>query len=129
MVLFVGAGRIWQLLVEGLPVADASAEKYRPFRYAGERIRSLREETPESGMMPAELVLRAVAVGPNPLAKPPHLRGELFTRHAVEIFVHASPLVVVPLGFPALRARRTGEGQRLPGFATQAMEATSSRLR
>jgi hypothetical protein len=48
----------------------------------------LRQETPELGVMPAELVPRAVPVGANALAELPHFLDQRFARHAEHIVVH-----------------------------------------
>ena len=76
------------MFIQRLPIFYAAPEELRPFRNGGDWIRSFRQEAPESGVMPAELLARAVAVVANATAELPNLLRELLARHAAEILVH-----------------------------------------
>jgi hypothetical protein len=51
-----------KLLIERLPIENAPAQELRPFRYDGEGVGFFWQQTPELGMVPAELMARAVSV-------------------------------------------------------------------
>src|SRR5262249_33924638 len=76
--------------VEGLAVAHAAADELRPGRDGGHRVRLLGEEAPERGVVPAERVPRAVAVGADAPAELLDLGDELVAGHVVEVGVHGS---------------------------------------
>jgi hypothetical protein len=64
-------------LVERLTVPHTPADELRPGRYDRERILLLGKKAPQRGVMPAELMARAVSMGANATAKPPDLGDEL----------------------------------------------------
>src|SRR5262249_14246599 len=70
------------------------AQELRPRRNRQLRIRPLGQESPKSGVMPAEVMSATVSVVPNPCAQAFGLVKQLFARHPLEILVH----VTSPLG-------------------------------
>src|SRR5262245_35571602 len=88
----VGAGRIRELLIQRLSVDDAAPQKLRPCWDRRQRVRLLREESPELGMMPAERVAGAVSVSSDPGAQPSGLFDEPLAGHYFEILVHTASL-------------------------------------
>src|SRR5215213_8861595 len=81
-----------RLLVQRLPVPDTTLQELRPLRYHGNRVRLLRQESPERRMMPAELLPRTVPMLPDSLPQLLDFVEELLPRHPFEILVHrASP--------------------------------------
>jgi hypothetical protein len=65
------------LLVERLTVPHAPTDELWPVRYDGERILLLGKKAPQRGVMPAELMARAVSMGANTTAELPDLVAEL----------------------------------------------------
>jgi hypothetical protein len=65
------------LFVERLPVPHTSTDELWPFRDRREWIRLLGKKTPERGMMPAELMARAVSMRANATAELLDLADEL----------------------------------------------------
>ena len=63
---FARPGRAGELGVEGLAVANAAAHELRPVGDRGHRVGGLREERPEIGMVPAQVVAGAVPMLPDP---------------------------------------------------------------
>src|SRR5262245_8190098 len=68
---------VGQLLVEGSAVLDAPLQELRPLRNRGDGIRLLRKEAPEGRVVPAEILLRAVAVLADAAAQLLRLGNEL----------------------------------------------------
>jgi hypothetical protein len=62
--------RIGQLLVERLPVLDASAQELRPVRHDRLRVSFFREQTPKLRVIPAQTLLSRIAMSPNAGPKP-----------------------------------------------------------
>ena len=60
--LVLSTRRIRKLAIERLAIPEASPQELGPVRDGWKRIACLRQKTPESGMMPAELVTGTVAV-------------------------------------------------------------------
>ena len=77
-----------QLPVERLAVAQASAKELRPVGDTGLRIGLFWQQSPQLRVMPAELLPRTVAVGPDALAQPPDLGYERVAIEGRQIVVH-----------------------------------------
>ena len=87
-----GTRRVGQLLVERSAIPQAALEKLRPLRDDRNWIGLFRQESPERGVMPTELMSRTVSMPTDPTPKFFDLVDELLTRHGVKILVHdASP--------------------------------------
>jgi hypothetical protein len=65
------------LFVQRLPVPHTPSDELRPFRYDWQWILLLGKEAPQRGVMPAELVSRAVSMGANATAELPDFAEEL----------------------------------------------------
>jgi hypothetical protein len=76
------------LLIERLAVANAAPKELRPIRHGGKRVLLLREEAPETGVMPAELLTGAVSVFANAPAKLENLLHQLFAGETGQILIH-----------------------------------------
>jgi hypothetical protein len=76
------------LLIERLTIANAASEELRPIGHRRQRVLPLGEESPEAGMMPAELLTGAVAVLANASAKLAHLLDQLFAGEIGQVVVH-----------------------------------------
>jgi hypothetical protein len=63
---FARPGRAGELGVEGLAVANAAAHELGPVGDRGHRVGGLREERPEVGMVPTQIVAGAVSMLPDP---------------------------------------------------------------
>src|SRR5262249_8820263 len=91
--------------------SDAAAQELRPRRNRGLRIRPLGQESPKSGVMPAEVMSATVSVVPNPCAQAFGLAKQLLVRHPLEILVHVtSPLGCEP-SHGLVRPTRIGRNQ------------------
>jgi hypothetical protein len=77
------------LLVEGLSISHATAQEDGPCWNRWQRILLIGKQTPERWVMPAELMLGAIAVTANTRAQLPNFGGELIPRHAVNVFVQS----------------------------------------
>src|SRR5688572_21697740 len=88
-----GALRVGKLAIERLPIANAAAQELRPGRHGGLRITALGQQTPELGMVPAELVPSAVTMRAYAGAQTAYLGDQLVARRCVEILIHRSHLV------------------------------------
>src|SRR5690606_34642349 len=95
----VGARRVGELPVQGLPVADAAAEKLRPIRHRDVPRDRLRQQAPELRMVPAEIVPAAVAVGADAGAQPHHFRDQLFPGEVVEVRIHETGSIMRRWGY------------------------------
>jgi hypothetical protein len=62
---------------EGFSVSDAALKKFRPFGDCGKRVCFFRQETPESGMVPTEIIAAGIPVRANAVAKFDYLRHQL----------------------------------------------------
>lgn len=89
--LLAGTWGCGQLVVEGLTIANTTAQKLRPVRNNRDWIVLLGQQTPERRVMPAQLVTRAVAMFPNALPQLLRFGNEFFARHALEVFIHDPP--------------------------------------
>ena len=76
------------MVVERLPVADAASQELWPLRHLRQRISGFGQETPELGMVPAELMVRAVTVPADTVPQADNLLHELVPRERFEIVVH-----------------------------------------
>jgi hypothetical protein len=65
------------LFVQRLTVPHTSPDEFRPFRYDREGILLLGKKAPQRGVMPAELMARAVSMGANATAELLDLIDEL----------------------------------------------------
>jgi hypothetical protein len=95
----VSPGGIGRLLIERLAVANTASEELRPVGNFGERVDLFRQEAPESGVMPAEIVLRAVAMLADAVPQLPNFRDELLARHLFEVIVHSDRPFVLKIHF------------------------------
>src|SRR5262245_19484936 len=82
------AARLRQLVIKRLAVANAAAKKLRPCGDGRQRILLVRQQTPKRGMMPAEVVARAVAMHADALPQFLGLLDQLRARHPIQVFVH-----------------------------------------
>jgi hypothetical protein len=88
VVLLRRPGSGGQLVVERLPVADAASQELWPLRHFRQGISGFGQETPELGMVPAELMVRAVTVPTDTVPQADYLLHELAARERFEIVVH-----------------------------------------
>lgn len=84
--------RLGKLLVQRLTVSEAAAKELRPIGHFGEGVRLLRQQGPQSRMMPAKIVTAAVSMIADTASQPLHLGDQLVARHAFEIVVHSLSL-------------------------------------
>jgi hypothetical protein len=77
-----------ELVVEGLPVPDAPPHELGPLGNHRERVLPLRKQSPERGVMPAELMMAAVAMRADALPQPSDFGDQLVARHPLQVFVH-----------------------------------------
>lgn len=80
-------GRAGELGVEGLAVANAAAHEVGPVGDRGHRVGGLREERPEVGMVPAQVVAGAVSMLPDPSPEAKNLGDQLLLRETREFVV------------------------------------------
>jgi hypothetical protein len=73
--------------VEGLAVGDAASEELWPFGDNRDGVGRLRQESPELGMVPAEVVSGTVAMFADTSSQAEHLLYELVTRESIEFCV------------------------------------------
>jgi hypothetical protein len=90
------ARRVRELLVERLAVTEAAPHELRPGRHGDPRLQRLRQEPPEGGVVPAEVVSAAVAVSAYAGAKALDLVDQLFTGEHVQVVVHVQILAKGP---------------------------------
>ncbi|MBW3578718.1 MAG: hypothetical protein KY462_13455 [Actinobacteria bacterium] len=83
-----GAGK---LTIERFSVREATAQELRPWRYGNLRIDRLRQQTPELGMMPAEIVARTVPMSTDARPESLHLGDERLAVKALQILVRRLP--------------------------------------
>jgi hypothetical protein len=75
----MASGCIRQLLVQRLAVVNAAANELRPVGHNGQRVGFFRQQRPQRGVVPAQLVARAVAMRANALAELFDFNNELLT--------------------------------------------------
>ena len=80
--------RVGQLFIERLTIAEAAAQELRPARNNGKGIGSLRQQAPQSRVMPAQFVAGRVAVLPYAAPELADLRYQLGAGHSLEVVVH-----------------------------------------
>jgi hypothetical protein len=88
LIFLVGARGVGQLFIQGLAVAEAAAQKGRPLGHGGGGGGLLGEQGPKGGLVPAEVLTRAVAVGADGLAQTGDFRDELFAGHGGQVSIH-----------------------------------------
>jgi hypothetical protein len=76
------------LLIQRLPVSNTASKELRPIRHFGDRVGLFGQEPPKRRVMPAQLVLGAVAMLADAFPQPLNFRNELLARHLFEICVH-----------------------------------------
>lgn len=89
------SGRFGQLGVEGLAVGDAASEELGPFGHGRDGVGRFGEESPELGMVPAEVVRGAVTMFANTCSQTGYFLDELVKRELIEFCVgsrHATSL-------------------------------------
>ncbi|OGB22977.1 MAG: hypothetical protein A3I66_08080 [Burkholderiales bacterium RIFCSPLOWO2_02_FULL_57_36] len=86
---FIGrTRRCRELFIERLTIPDATPEKSRPLRYDRRNSRWLGQQAPHRRMMPAEVLLRAVAMLADGIAEFDHFRNEFIARQVIEVRIH-----------------------------------------
>jgi hypothetical protein len=65
-------------------------EELRPVRNDWHRVGGFREQPPQVGVVPAQLVPGGIPVPADPVPQPSDLGNQLFARHPIQIAVHAS---------------------------------------
>ena len=88
--LFVRSRRSWQLSVKRLAILQTTTQELRPCWHARNRIAPLRQQSPQLGMMPAELMARAVTVCANARPQTLDLRNQRLSIQPVDIFIHGA---------------------------------------
>src|SRR5699024_4993080 len=81
------------LLIERLPVRNASAHELRPGRDGNVWIDLFGQGPPKIGMMPAQVMPRTVAMLTHRGAKLHHLSQQLVSRHGLQILIHTPSLL------------------------------------
>jgi hypothetical protein len=115
------------LLVEGLAVPNAAPKELRPIGHRGQRVLLLRKESPEAGLMPAELLTGTVAV----LANSPAKLANLLRSCSRERTARAPSISAPPAGrSPAPAAAASGDCRSsVPSRASEAGHARSAAAR
>jgi hypothetical protein len=85
---FMNPRSIGRLLIQRLPVPNTASKEMRPIRHFRDRVGLLRQEPPERRMMPAQLVLGAVAMLADTFPQPLNFSNELLARHLFEVCIH-----------------------------------------
>src|SRR5262245_12010481 len=80
-------GRVRQLAVERFAVSQASAQELRPWRDRDFGCHPLGQQTPELGVMPAQIMSAAVPVFTDACPQPLHLGDQRLAGY-VQILVH-----------------------------------------
>jgi len=93
----LAAGSVRCLFVERLAVTHAAPDERGPLGNHRLRVRPLRKQAPQTGVVPAQLVLGAVAMFADARAQLLDLADQLLTSHLLDIFVHAGPPFRVPI--------------------------------
>ena len=83
---------LWPRLVQGMTVLHAAAHEIGPVGDRGDRVGLVGQQAPERRMVPAEVLTRAVAVAPDPVAEFPDLGGQLVPGHRIEVVIHLSTI-------------------------------------
>lgn len=83
LVLAIFGRRIWQFAIERLPVSHAAAQELRPGRDGNLRLDALWQQSPELGMMPAELMPAAIPMLPDPRPETLDLPDQLRARKSL----------------------------------------------
>ena len=112
-----GPRGVGESLVERLAIPDAPAQELRPSGDLGKRIGGFREQTPEVGMVPAEIVAGGVAMAPD-LSKALHLPDEIVVGEGVEVLVHHARDASDGVPYPRVR--------RAPGRPSMAITGVAS---
>ena len=92
--LVARARRRRQLTIQRFAVLNAAAQELRPRGNAWLRISLLRQQAPESWMVPSQLVAEAVAVLPYARSKPPDILYKSVTIEIGEVFVHVANITI-----------------------------------
>ena len=101
-ILLLDTWRIGKLTVQRFAVLDTAAEELRPIGDFGDGRPTFRQQGPQIGMMPAEVLSRGVAVFANGGAEAFHLMDEGGAVHAGEVVIR----------FHSLRIRRSSVQRR-----------------
>jgi hypothetical protein len=91
-----------------LAVGDAASQELGPLGDDRDRVGRLREESPELGMVPAEVLSGTVAMLSDASAQADHLMYELVTRELIEFGVGSCHSTMFAL------SSRPGRGRLIP---------------
>ena len=93
------------MLIERLPIPDAAAQELGPLRNHRRWIAPFRQQGPQVGVVPAQIVLRAVPVCP--YARPEHfdLGQQFLPGHGLKIIIHGELLAQTPRPIDELHRR------------------------
>jgi hypothetical protein len=75
------------LVIQRVAVADATPQELGPVRHLGDRVGGFREQSPEAGVMPAQIMTSAVAMLSNRLSEPHDLVEKLVPREGLKVSV------------------------------------------
>lgn len=79
-----------QLTVQRLSIAEAAAQEFWPRRHRRLGIGFFGKQSPERGMVPAQLVTRTIAVLTDACAESLDLSDQVIARETLEIFIHGT---------------------------------------
>jgi hypothetical protein len=79
-----------ELIVQRLPITDAPAHELGPVGHGRKGVLPLGQQSPQRGVMPAELVLAAVPMRADALSQLPGFGDELLAGQPFQVFVHRS---------------------------------------
>ena len=78
---------VWQFPVKRLAVVNAAAQETWPRRHSHMGLDTLRQQTPELGMVPTKVVAGTVSVSANARTEPLHLGDQLLTVEPIKIVI------------------------------------------